>query len=136
NGENAGGAASEEIFFPPRQSRRFISPKLLASANSAQLGFSGDVAGFANVADFAAPELEHVRVAWFGMESINDPEKLRYYVERVFTGVPSEQVQIFRPFTNSVFSPEMLNEASFAVIAQNLAPEEIAPVRDWLDHGK
>jgi Mg-chelatase subunit ChlD len=131
------GAASQpmEIYLPPGQVRTFTAPKLPAGKNTAQMKLGGDADSFDNVSYYAAPEYDRTSIAWFGKESVNDPEKLRYYIERVFAG-PAQQVEIVRPYTNSAFSPDMLSRAAFAIIAENLAPEEITPVLDWLTAGK
>jgi hypothetical protein len=132
----SGSSAPMDIYLPPGQSRTFTAPKLPSATTSAELRLSGDGETFGGVSYYAAPEFERVGVAWFGMESINDPEKLRYYVERVFPEAPRQRVQVIRPYTNSTFSPALLEQAAFAVIADKLAPDEIAPVRDWLARGK
>jgi hypothetical protein len=135
NTEN-GGSTPMEIYLPAGQSRTFTAPKLSSAAKSAELRMSGDAESFDAVSYYVAPEFERVGIAWFGTESVNDPEKLRYYVERIFPEAPRQRVQVIRPYTNSVFSPALLDRAAFAVIANKLAPEEIAPVRDWLTGGK
>jgi hypothetical protein len=132
---SAGGSAPMEIYLPAGQSRSFTAPKLSSPPASAQLKLIGDDESFDNVSYYAAPEIERASVAWFGSESVNDPEKLRYYIERVFPQA-QQQVQVIRPYTNSSFSAEMLNHAAFAVIADKLAPEEVAPLREWLTRGK
>src|SRR5204862_3024565 len=101
-----------------------------------QLGLAGDDEAFDNQTWFAAPELEPITVSYFGLESANDPEKLRYYLQRAFVETPRQRVQLLRPFTNSAFSPEMLNQAAFAVVADKLSPGEATAVRDWLSRGK
>jgi hypothetical protein len=133
--ESGGRSAPMEIYLPPGQSRSFTAPKISSSKTSAQLRLSGEEEMFDNISYYAAPEFERTRIAWFGMESVNDPEKLRYYAERVFPEAPRQQVQIGRPCTNSAFSAELLNEARFAVIADKLAPEEVAALRPWLMRG-
>jgi len=130
------GSAPMEIYLPPGQSRSFTAPKLSAATTSAQLRLSGDDETFDNVSYYAAPEIERATIAWFGTESVNDPEKLRYYLERVFPEAQQQRVQVMRPYTNSAFSPELLNRAAFAVIADKLAAEEVAPLRNWLTRGK
>jgi hypothetical protein len=133
--ENGGGSEPMEIYLPPGQTRSFTAPKL-PSTRTSQLKLSGDEESFDNTSYYVTPEFERATIAWFGKESVNDPEKLRYYIERVFPEGPRQAVQVMRPYTNSAFSPEMLSRAAFAVIADNLASEEIAPVRNWLTRGK
>lgn len=134
-GENGAAGPSMEIYLPPGQARTFTAPKLAAGKTSAQMKLGGDDDSFDNVSYYTAPEFSRASVAWFGKESVNDPEQLRYYIERVFAG-PSQRVEVVRPYTNSAFSTEMLNRAVFGIVADKLAPEEITPVRDWLAGGK
>ena len=134
--ENASASNSMEIYLPPGQIRSFTAPKLPSAKTSAQLQLSGDVDSFDNTSYYAAPEFETASIAWFGKESVNDPEKLRYYIERVFPEAPHQPIKVMRPYTNSAFSAEMLNRAAFGIIADKLSPEETAPVHDWLASGK
>jgi hypothetical protein len=134
--ENGGASAPMEIYLPPGQARSFTAPKLAAAKTFAQLRLSGEEDSFDDTSYYVAPEFERATIAWFGTESINDPEKLRYYIERVFPEGPRQPVQVVRPYTNSAFSSDMLNRAAFAVIAQKLTPEEVTPLRDWLTRGK
>jgi hypothetical protein len=133
--ENGVTVQPMEIYLPPGQARTFTAPKLPSGKTSAQIKLGGDEDSFDNVSYYVAPEYERASIAWFGKESVNDPEKLRYYIERVFAG-PAQRVEIVRPYTNSAFSAEMLGHAVFAIIADKLAPEEITPVHDWLAAGK
>jgi Mg-chelatase subunit ChlD len=135
---NEGGAsgAPMEIYLPPGQARTFTAPKLPVGKTSAQLKLGGGENSFDDATYYVAPEFTHESLAWFGKESVNDPEKLRYYIERVFPAAPGQPIQIVRPYTNSAFSAEMLDRAAFAMIAENLTPEEITPVRNWLTSGK
>ena len=127
---------SMDIYLPPGQSRTFTAPKVSSEKTSAQLQLRGNAEMFDDTSYYAAPEFEHTTVAWFGNESINDPERLRYYVERVFPEGPRQPIRIVRPYTNSIFSAGMLNGAAFAVVAGTLATDEGAAMHEWLAHGK
>lgn len=133
---NAGASAPMKIYLPPGQSRSFTAPKLASTAASARLRLSGDEETFDNISYYAAPEIERARIAWFGTDSVNDPEKLRYYVERVFSEASPHKVEIVRPYTNSAFSATMLNSSVFVVVAEKLGNEEINALRNWLTSGK
>ncbi len=127
---------SMDIYLPPGQSRTFTAPKISAAKVSAQLQLHGDTEMLDDVSYYAAPEFEHANVAWLGNESINDPNKLRYYVERIFPEGPRQPVRIVRPYTNSAFSPELLNGAAFAVVAGTSGAEEATALHEWLAGGK
>jgi aerotolerance regulator-like protein/VWA domain-containing protein len=133
-----GGFVGEpvEIYLPPGQTRNFPAPKIPAAMTATQLRLTGDEESFDNVAYYAAPEKEHITVAYFGSESANDPAKLRYYLQRVFPETPRRKIEIVSATNQSAFSPELLNQSTFAVIPGTLAPEETAPLRDWLARGK
>ncbi|MEY2465794.1 MAG: hypothetical protein QOD03_315 [Verrucomicrobiota bacterium] len=125
-----------EIYLPPGQSRSFATPKITTAISIAQLQLSDDEESFDNISYYAAPETEHVVISYFGLESANDPEKLRYYLQRVFSGTARRQLQLVRPSTNSTFSAELLNQSSFAVIADKLSAQEASATREWLSNGK
>jgi len=135
NGTSTSGEPME-IYLPPGQTRTFTAPKLPAGTAAGRLQLSGDESDFDNQTYYAAPEMESVKIAWFGLESANDPEKLRYYVQRVFAGTRQRQIEIAPPTTQSVFSAELLNQAAFAVIPGSLTTEEVGALRDWLARGK
>jgi hypothetical protein len=133
---NSGGSGPMDIYLPPGQSRTFTAPKPPPATNSAELKLTGGDETFGTISYYAAPEIERSIIAWFGTESVNDPEKLRYYIERIFPETPGRQVQVLRPYTNSAFSPAMLNQAAFAIITEKLGDDQITPLRDWLSQGK
>lgn len=136
--ENGNAVASEpmEIYLPPGQTRSFSAPKLPVGATAAEIQLSGGEVDFDNHSYFAAPEAEHLTIAWFGLDSDNDPQKMRYYLQRVFPDTPARQVKIITPTVQQTFSPELLNQSAFAVIPDWLAPGEITATHDWLARGK
>jgi hypothetical protein len=136
--ENGSGFVDEpmEIYLPAGESRNFPAPKIPAGRVAAQLRLTGDEDGFDNAAFYAAPEKERLMIACLGLESANDPTKLRYYLERVFPETPRRKVEIISPTVQTAFSAELLNQTLFAVIPGPLAAEEIAAMRDWLVRGK
>lgn len=80
----------------PGQRRSFILPTVDVGAGSAVAGveLKGDPHPFDNVIDL--PELENpiVRVAHIGPTAINDPESMRYYLQRVLDGNVEREVRL------------------------------------------
>jgi hypothetical protein len=134
-GSTAAAAQPTEIYLLPGRTQTFTAPKLPEGTAFGTLELSGDDVDFDNLSYFAAPEIEHVKIAYLGSQSPEDPDKLFYYLQRVFPATPRRQVQ-FVALGNGSLSPESLNQASFAVIPNNLSSEETAVVRDWLAGGK
>jgi hypothetical protein len=125
-----------QIYLPPGQTRTFSAPALPPGAATGTLRLTGDDEGFDNAAYFAAPEMERVTIAYFGSESANDPEQLRYYLQRAFPETARRQVEVVSAISNSVFSLETLNRAALAVIPTRLDADEVKAVREWLAGGK
>ena len=125
-----------QIYLPPGQTRTFSAPALPAGAATGVLRLTGDDEGFDNTAYFAASEMERVTIAYFGSESANDPEQLRYYLQRAFPETARRQVEVVSAVSNSVFSLETLNRAALAVIPARLDEDEVKAVREWLAGGK
>ena len=61
---------------------------------------------------------------------------MRYYLQRVFPETPDPAGKSHFPGVQQAFSPELLNQAAFAVIPGRMAPEEITATHDWLARGK
>jgi hypothetical protein len=91
---------------------------------------------FDNQSYYAAPEVEQVTIAWFGSESANDPEKLRYYLQRTWPDTFRRKIEITPAAAPSDFSAELLNQAGMAVVRRQLGAEEAAGLRRWLAGGK
>ena len=89
--------AAMEIYLPPGQTRTYPAPMLPAGTTSAELQLSGDEVDFDNHSYFAMPEAEHLTIAWFGPDLGNDPQNLRYYLQRVLPAIPAKQVKIISP---------------------------------------
>ena len=125
-----------EIYLAPGQTRAFPAPELPPGAATGALRLTGDGEDFDNIAWFAAPEQEGLTIAYFGSESGNDPEHMRYYLERSFPETPRRRVEVTSARSNAVFSLETLNRAALAVIPGSLAGDEAVGVREWITGGK
>ncbi|HUC86520.1 MAG TPA: BatA domain-containing protein [Candidatus Acidoferrales bacterium] len=134
--QNGAASAPMEIYLPPGRTRTFIAPRIPASMTTGTLQLTGDEEDFDNQSYYAAPEMEHVKILWFGSESANDPGQLRFYVQRAFPGTARRQVEIGPPPTPADSSAGRLNQGELAVISRQLTPDEIASLRLWLTRGK
>src|SRR5208282_4585634 len=128
------------------------------------LRLSGDDEDFDNTTYFAAPEKEHVCLAYFGSESANDPGQLLYYLQRAFADTARRQVRIISAGSNAPppedvqavagsksqearspdharpapnLQPPLLGpQTAMAVIPSTLPPNQAQTVHDWLAGGK
>jgi hypothetical protein len=122
-----GAGERMDIYLTPGQTRTFTAPKPPAGLKAGALELSGGDLGCGNVSYYAAPEIQHAAIYCDGLGSTNDPSGLFYYLQRAFPATPRWQAQ---------FVPELTGSAAFAVVATNLAPEQIAALRHWLESGK
>jgi hypothetical protein len=136
--ENGTGFIGEpaEIYLPPGQTRNVEAPKLPSGATAGALKLNGDEEDFDNVAYFAAAEKERVVLAYFGVESAEDPDQLRYYLQRAFPETARRQVEVVSAVSNNVFSSDTLNRAGMAVIPSSLDATEVKALREWIADGK
>jgi hypothetical protein len=125
-----------DIYLPPGQTRGYPAPDLPAGTTTAELQLSGGGVDFGGRSYYAAPEAEHLTIAWFGADAGNTATNMRYYWQRVFPDTRARQVKIVSPTVQAAFSPEVLNQSAFAVIPGRLAPEAITATHDWLAGGK
>ncbi len=123
------------LYLPPGQTRTVLAPALPIGVTTGALRLTGDDEDFDNTAYFAASEMERVTIAYFGSESANDPEQLRYYLLRAFPETARRQVEVVS-VSNSVSSLETLSRAALAVIPAGLDVDQVKAVRDWLAGGK
>ncbi|HEX5398610.1 MAG TPA: BatA domain-containing protein [Verrucomicrobiae bacterium] len=135
---NGSGAAGKplDIYLPPGQTHVVDAPKISAGMTSGKLVLTGDDADFDNQSFYARPAVEHVKIAWFGTNSANDPQHLRFYAQRVYPGNALQQIEITPPPAQSSSSAEWLDQAAFAVIPNSLSADETTLLHDWLTRGK
>src|ERR1035441_251143 len=99
-----------------RSTRTVFVPALPNGVATGALRLTGGDEDFDNTAYFVASEMERVTIAYFGSESANDPEQLRYYLQRAFPETARRQVEVVSAVSNSASSLETLNRAALAVI--------------------
>jgi hypothetical protein len=122
-----GASERMEIYLTPGQTRTFTAPKPPAGIKSGTLELTGGDLDYDNLSYYAAPEVQHVSIYCDGLGPTNDSAGMFYYLQRVFPSTPRRRVE---------FAPQLESQTAFAVIATNLAPQEIAVWRDWLEKGK
>jgi hypothetical protein len=131
-----GAGERMEIYLTPGQTRTFTAPKLPAAmiSNAAPsrlasyaLELSGDDLDYDNLSYYVVPEVQHVTIYCAGLGSADDSSGLFYYLQRAFPSTPRRQVE---------FAPELTEQASFAVVATNLEPEQITALHRWMESGK
>jgi hypothetical protein len=114
------------IYLPPGQTRTFLAPDFPTNIAAGALRLTGGDA-FNDAAYFVAPETEHATIQYFGADSPNDPDQLRYYLQRAFPDSARRHVEITNAAAGSY---------SIAVIPGSLSEAEVKDVRVALTSGR
>lgn len=117
-----------EVYLAPGQTRTLPAPKTQTDVHPDRLLLTGDEVAFDNQSWYASAQNEQVKIAWLGQQSPNDPQQLRYYVERVFQNTPRR--------STAIVSSDLLSQSAFAIIPGAISSAEAAAVRNWLTQGK
>jgi hypothetical protein len=122
-----GAGEQMEIYLTPGQTRTFTAPTPPPGMKSGALELSGHDLDYGNLSYYAAPEIQHVTVFCAGLGSPNDPSEMFYYLQRALPSTPRWQVQ---------FDSNLIEQASFAIVATNLGPEQLTALRHLMESGK
>jgi hypothetical protein len=121
------GKGGAEIYLTPGQTRVFTAPKPPAGTPTGALELSGGDAAYGSLSYYAAPETERETICCLGSAPADNPAGLLYYLARVFPATPRREIR---------FDDRLAGPSAFAIIATNLAPEQITALRAWLQGGK
>jgi hypothetical protein len=129
------------IYIPPGQSRVVRTPPVPAG-DVAELTLSGDDEAFDNSLWFVPPTREQVRVLHLSTEKSDDPQTLRYFLERALgQGLTGRTVSVetVDPHADGVRSPTAadLDNVPLVVVAldRELPPAWLEALHAWLDRG-
>jgi hypothetical protein len=148
-GAPAAGAASDattastlKTYVPPGQTRLVRSPALPAG-DAVRLVLRGDEEPFDNELWFVRPKRERLRVLHLSTDKSDDPNSLRYFLERAFSDAQAERiitVETLDPSTAAARAPTErdLDDVALVVIAARDADLPAAwaePLAAWIERG-
>jgi hypothetical protein len=133
-GERAAGPAAD-VYVLPGRTLTATAPPLPAGAKEGTLELTGDDISFDNLSYFAAPEIDHVGIAYFGSEPSESPSTLLFYLRRAFPDTPRRRVE-FVSAGEGVDAAGALDSAAFAVVANSCDGGQAAALRQWMEKGK
>ncbi len=118
------------------QARTLTIPGLPVGTKTVQFQLSGDDEAFDNSASFVVPQTEQLKICWLGDDASNDPARLRFYLERVFSDTPRRKVAVVSSGLGNAGLAELLKSSALAVVAKTLDASESQTLREWLGAGK
>ena len=124
-----------KVTVAPGQRRSLILPAADPQAGQTVVGVElhGDEHPFDNVVDLPEVENPIVKVAHIGPATINDPESMRYYLQRVLDGNVERDVQLIDLLKDDGVVLPIPNDVKFAVVTDVVPPGLLNSVSDFLD---
>ncbi|MDG1895463.1 MAG: BatA domain-containing protein [Fuerstiella sp.] len=133
----SGAAVREQIkvTVAPGQRRSLILPAADPQAGKTIAGveLQGDEHPFDNVIDLPEVENPIVKVAHIGPAERNDPESMRYYLQRVLDGNVERDVQLIDLVQDGGVVLPIPMDVKFAVVTDSVPPGLLNSVSEFLD---
>jgi hypothetical protein len=123
-----------KAYVPPGQSRMVAMPEP-ARPGPALLVLRGDAHDFDNRLYVAPRVREEIRVAYLGDDAADDPQAMRYYVERAFFDTPHRAIRVEAPQTQEPLTPPGEDPPRLAIIAGPVNADRLGELLRYLDGG-
>lgn len=134
-------AKPQDVYVPPGQSRIVRAPTL-PPGDAAKLVLAGDDDSFDNTLWIVPPTRDRVRVLHLAQEKADDPQTLRYFLERAFaddSGRRMVVVETLDPYAAGIRTPTAadLEDVALVVVAHRQALPEAwsKSLGAWIDQG-
>lgn len=134
----AGDVAGVEpipAYVPPGASRTIRVPLAPPAAAADRLVLRGDDADFDNTLFLVPPRQEEVVVGYFGADAADDPQAMRYYLERVAGETPRRKWRLVAIAPSGTLDPRDAEPMRLAVVAGALSPDHQDHVRRFVERG-
>ncbi len=114
------------VHVPPGTSRVIKVPRPRAAALADRLVLHGDDHDFDNTLYLAPPRQEELTVVYFGSDVADDPQGLRYYLQRALTDTPRRKVHLTTVAPDAPFDPNDAAAMRLAIVAQSPAAQPLS----------
>jgi hypothetical protein len=128
-------------YVPAGESRVVRVARAEPGVDSPRLTLTGDAHDFDNALHIVAEDRRQLTVAYLGADAANDPQGLRYYVERAVTADPSRDVQVVgfsevaELADDSQTAAERGDAPPLVVVTSTPTADQIAALRRYADQG-
>jgi hypothetical protein len=133
--EGVPGAAPQDVYVPPGQSRIVQAPKPPPDTVGERLLLTGDDEAFDNLAYLVRPRPEKVTLLFLGDDADNDPAALLYYLKRAFQQTRRQDVQVVARAAGAALTAGDLAGSRFVVATTPLSEDRVSVIREFLAGG-
>lgn len=131
--ENPAGPLTLTAQVPAGQNRvvRISENDLVSRAT--RLTLTGDSTTFDNAAWFVRPDPARVTIEYYGEGATDDPNELRYYIERAFLPTPTREIDFVVASDGPTFASAA---AALTIVAQSLSEDQLRELRAEVRDGR
>ncbi|MBC8875305.1 MAG: BatA domain-containing protein [Planctomycetes bacterium] len=120
---------------PPGESRIVRLPRPVVSPLMTGIILSGDGNDFDNTLFLTPMRQQTFHVMYVGNDASDDPDGLRYYLERALPNTPRSKATLSANSPNESLRPEELDATRLIVVGDALAETHAASLRDYMQDG-
>ena len=103
------------------------------TARATRLTLTGDATPFDNEAWFVRPDPARVTIEYYGEGATDEPNELRYYIERAFLPTPTREIDFVVASDGPTFASAA---AALTIVAQPLNAEQLKQLCDEIRNGR
>jgi hypothetical protein len=103
------------------------------TSRATRLTLTGDATLFDNEAWFVRPDPARVTIEYYGEGATDEPNELRYYIERAFLPTPTREIDFVVASDGPTFASA---QAALTIVAQPLNAEQLKELREEISNGR
>ena len=130
--EEPAGPLTFTAQIPAGQNRVVRIPEDDLPTQATRLTLTGDSTTFDNEAWFVRPDPARVTIEYYGKGAGDDPNELRYYMQRAFLPTPTREID----FVVASDGPTFAAAAAMTIVAQPLDAEQIKDLQSEIRGGR
>lgn len=120
---------------PAGESRIVRLPRPIGSSLMTGIVLSGDRNDFDNTLFLIPMRQQTVQVMYIGNDASDDPDGLRYYLERALPDTPRSKAILSAKSPNESYNPAELDAMPLIVVGDPIAETSAASLRDYMQDG-
>jgi hypothetical protein len=121
--------------YVPAGESRVVRVRRPKSASASRLRLSGDDCEFDNTLHFATRSETERNVIYLGTDRPDDPQDLRFYLERALTDGLSQPVEFFAASTNEPLAIDSAAETPLVVATAEPSSDQLQQLRQYAESG-
>lgn len=123
------------VYVPPGEGRVIRVPRPPGTLAASRLLLGGDDHPFDNTLYLVPLRQQEITLLYLGGDAADDPQGLRYYLERAFPETPRRKVLVLAQDVGQPLRAEDLLAAQLVVVGEAMPDESLAPLGEYMRGG-